>query len=269
MQCSNNKSNGNYSSSALDDSRRSRTTACSSLGESSTSDIRTPLRQDARLIRNMGELPMPESPFLSPGLSPTPSLSTASSSRCKRVRFDREISKVEVPSLASLSIEDRRRTWWTETEVATIERDVCSIANLIDLNRLPESKSTYGHVRGAVAYTNKALRNRSAQRDQLYEEISAIQSMHQEEPTLDTFERAAKQSLKRILIARMSQNISETSTKHAQEIARLDAEQADLVYQEEFEETTGEPELDDKQRDEKESASSNRSPVTTTLLSNE
>jgi Glu-tRNA(Gln) amidotransferase subunit E-like FAD-binding protein len=120
-----------------------------------------------------------------------------------------------------------------------IERDVCYIANLIDLNRLPESKSTFAHVRGAVAYTDNALRTRSMQRDQLYQEVSAIQRSHIEDPRVDSFERAAKQSLKRMLIAKLCQNITETSKRHAEEIARLDAEQADFVYQEAFEDAIG------------------------------
>jgi type II secretory pathway component PulM len=62
--------------------------------------------------------------------------------------------------------------------------------------------------------------------------VFAVQNMHPEDNNVDSMERTAKQSLKRMLIAKLCENISQSCTQHALEIARLDAEQAEMVYKE-------------------------------------
>jgi hypothetical protein len=159
--------------------------------------------------------------------------STTIGQQC-RVRFSDTIAVHEVPSRKSFSVEMKRRIWWSKTEEASIEEEVRNIANLLDLNRLPKSTSSYGYVRGPVACTRKATLNRVLQRDQQYHAVFAVQEMHREVNSVDSMDRAAKQSLKRMLIAKLCSSISQSSTQHALEIARLDAEQAELVYQEAF-----------------------------------
>jgi hypothetical protein len=181
-------------------------------------------------ISTLSEIMM-ERATISPFASPH-SESIRSIGRRRRVRFEDVVTTLEIPNRESFALEEKRRLWWTKNEEDIIEREVHSIANMIDLNRLPSSKSSYGIVRGAVAYTTKAILNRSFQRDRLYNEVHCVQQMHQDDSGADPFERAAKQSLKRMLIAKLCENLSQLSTQHALEIARLDSEQAELVYDE-------------------------------------
>jgi hypothetical protein len=149
-----------------------------------------------------------------------------------RVRFLDTVTMHEVPSRDTFSVEIKRRIWWTKAEEAMIEREVHDIANMMDLNQLPERICSYGHVRGPVACTNKATLNRVLQRGRQYRGVFALQGMHRKENSGDYVNRATEQSLKRTLIAKLCANISQSCTRQALEVARLDAEQAELVYQE-------------------------------------
>jgi hypothetical protein len=149
-----------------------------------------------------------------------------------RVRFLDTVTMHEVPSRDTFSVEIKRRIWWTKAEEAMIEREVHDIANMMDLNRLPDRICSYGHVRGPVAFTNKATLNRVLQRGRQYRGVFALQGMHRKENSGAYVNRTAEQSLKRTLIAKLCANISQSCTQQALEVARLDAEQAELVYQE-------------------------------------
>ncbi|KAG7338907.1 hypothetical protein IV203_002636 [Nitzschia inconspicua] len=152
--------------------------------------------------------------------------------RRHNVRFSDINTVHEIPNREDLYVESKQRLWWTKNERSMIEREVRCIACMIDLNCLPTSKSSYGFVRGAVLYTNKARFNRSLRRDRLYEEVASVQRIHQEDICLDSFERAARESFKRMLIAKICENISKVCTVHALEIGLIDAVEAEMVYQE-------------------------------------
>lgn len=183
-------------------------------------------------VSNVSDVMM-ETPMITPFVSPS-SASMRSIGRQCRVRFIDKVTVREIPNRERFNMDSKRKMWWTKNEEAVIEREVYSIAKMIDLNCLPSSKCSYGHVRGAVFYTNKANLNRSLQRDRLCHEIAGVQRAHRDDQNVGPLELAATQSLKPMLIANVCENISQVCTRNALEIARLDAEQAEQIYQEEF-----------------------------------
>jgi hypothetical protein len=157
----------------------------------------------------------------------------------KNVRFFEQVKVRRIPNADTLSVQERRRLWWSAAESSLIEREVYALAHLMESKRLPKSKQEYSIIRGIVSHTSKVAMVREARLQQLYRAVASIQlsTYHrasndvEEEDEEESSTRQAKILFTQKLISHMCRKSTMESEQNAIRIGAMDAKQADLVYQ--------------------------------------